>query len=384
MAIDWPRRRTLGGLGLVLAGGAARGAYAAGVLRFVYGELTDRLGRAPWPRIVSGTSVGAMNGAYVVARDREGLQWLAKTWREIEIPQVLGMTYTDLFRTARKAFADEAFALADPRPLQRMVFRQFPAEGIRRSVDEHGVTWLVGTTDLQHGGQILFCDSAEAPRWRLRPGVRIVHGRMRPIHVLASAALPLLFPPIPLEGTLLVDGGLRQNTPLAPVLRAGADRVLVVSLKRAVQDAQRPLTQPNLSFLMGKTLNALLLDPVEQDVAEARDVNELIAWGTRRFGPAFAAELEQDLGLRAADVLFVTPSEDIGEVAAETYRARPPKVTGAVAQLLERAAGSSSPDADLLSYIYFDREYTGALEQLGFEDARRQEEALARILAPRG
>lgn len=370
-------------LGLVLAGGAARGAYEAGVLRFVYGELSDRLDRAPWPDIVSGTSVGAMNGAYVVAQDRAGIRWLAKTWREIEIPQVFGLSYGDLFRTMRRAFSDEGFALADPRPLQRLVFRQFPGQAIRESIEEHGVTWLVGATDLQHGGQILFCDTTELPRWRPRPGVRLVHGRIKPVHILASAALPLLFPPIPLAGTLLVDGGLRQNTPLGPVLRAGADRVIVVSLKRVAQDLDRPLVQPNLSFIVGKTLNALLLDPVEQDVFEAEGVNELITWGTGRFGATFPDLLERDLGLRKAEILFVTPSEDLGEVAAHAYRTRPPKVNGAVSQLLDRAAGSSGPDADLLSYIYFDREYTGALEQLGYEDARRQEEALARMLVPR-
>lgn len=370
-----------GRLGFVLAGGAARGAYEAGVLRFVFGELARRLGRAPWPDIVSGTSVGAMNGAFVVARDPEGIEWLSRTWREVEIPGILEVTYGDLLRTVRKVFGDEPFALADPKPLQRLVFRNFPTARLRATIAEHRLVWMVGTTDLQHGGQVLFHDAVDPPAWTPRPGVRVVHTRIRPVHILASAALPLLFPPIPLEATLLVDGGLRMNTPLSPVLRAGADRVLVVSLKRAAQDRKRPPTEPNLSFLLGKTLNALLLDPVEQDVFEAEGVNALIRWGEGRFGPVFGELLARDMGLRRAEILFVTPSLDLGEVAAETYRARPPKVSGALRQLLDRAAGSSSADADLLSYIYFDREYTGTLEALGYEDAKRQEDALARLMA---
>ncbi|MCA9492463.1 MAG: patatin-like phospholipase family protein [Myxococcales bacterium] len=367
------------GLGLVLAGGAARGAYEAGVLRYLFGEFTRRH-RAPWPDVISGTSVGAMNGAFVAARDPAGVDWLAKTWRELQIPQVFGITYTDVFRTLRLAFSDQPFAIADPRPLQRLVARNWPTEAIKRSIAEHGTAWMVGTTDLTSGRTLLFHDGPEAPEWTPRPGVRLVHTRIKPVHALASAALPLLFPPIPLGGAQLVDGGLRQNTPLGPVLRAGADRVLVLSMKRQAMDDERPAAQPNLSFLVGKTLNALLLDPVEQDVFEARNINRIVDWGVRTYGEGFAERLEQDLGVRRAQVLFLTPSEDLGEVAVQLFRSRPPRVSGAVQQLLERAAGSSGPDSDLLSYVYFDREYTGALESLGHEDARRREGEIASVL----
>lgn len=373
----------MAGLGLVLAGGASRGAYEAGVLRFVFGELSRRLGREPWPDVVSGTSVGALNSAFVAARDREGLDWLAKTWRTITMEKVLTLSYGDLFRSLRQALSDQEFALADPRPMQRLVMRNFPAEGVRRSVQEHGVTWVVGSTDLVTGTQVWFVDSLHKPAWSTRPGVEVVHTRIRAMHTLASGALPLLFPPIPLDGRMLVDGGLRQNTPLRPVLHAGADRVLVVNLKRQEQDLQREPQSPSLAFLVGKLLNALLLDPVEQDLFEAMQINRLIAWGRARYGPEFVAAIEADLGKRPVDILFLSPSEDLGAMAAEIYRTRRPQgLPGAAAQLLDRASGSSGSDADLLSYIYFDREYTGAVERLGFEDARRREEEIARLVAP--
>lgn len=369
----------MAGLGLVLAGGAARGAYESGVLRYLFGEFAHRHGPV-WPSVVSGTSVGAMNGTFVAAREPAGIEWLARTWRELEIPQVFELNYGDLFRAMRSAFSDVPFAMADPRPLQRLVARNYPTEALRRSIHRDGVRWLVGTTDLSTGRQVLFYDAREPPDWIPRPGVRVIHTRIKPIHTLASAALPLLFPPIPLAGSQLVDGGLRQNTPLGPVLRAGADRVLVVSLKRQSMDDDRPSQPPNLTFLVGKTLNALLLDPVEQDVFDARQVNAVVDWGVRTYGEGFRDRVEADLGLRKVDVLFLTPSEDLGELAVEIYRRRPPAVSGAVAQLLERAAGRTGPDSDLLSYLYFDRAYTGALEQLGFEDARRREPELAAFL----
>lgn len=367
-------------LGLVLAGGASRGAYEAGVLRFVYGELARRLDKPIWPDVVSGASVGALNGAFVVARDRDGLEWMAKTWREMALDQVIDVSYLDLLGTMLKAVSDRPFSLADPRPMQRLVMRRFPTEAARRVIDGDGVTWIVGATDLVTGEQILFVDRRDPPLWPSRPGVRVVHTAIGAKHTLASGALPILFPPIAIGDSLCVDGGIRQNTPLGPVLRAGADRVLVVSLKRRELDLARPAQPPNLVFLVGKLLNALLLDPVELDLYEAERVNRLIAWGTERYGPSFAGAASAELGLQAAEVLFVAPSEDLGAMAAHIYRTEPPDVRGATGQLLRRAAGHSGPEADLLSYIYFDRAYTGALEALGFEDARRQEEAIAKLV----
>lgn len=368
-------------LGLVLAGGASRGAYEAGVLRFVYTDLAKRLGYAPWPDIVSGTSVGALNGAFVVARDVDGLAWMARTWREIRLPDVLSVSYVDLLQSMRRALSDRPFSLADPQPLQRLVVRRFPARAARRTIDEQGVIWMIGATDLVTGSQILFVDAALPPHWAVRPGVRVVRTRIRPHHALASSALPLLFPPIGIGDMLCVDGGLRQNTPLGPVLRAGADRVLVVSMKRQAQDLAREPQPPNLVFLVGKLLNALLLDPVEMDLFEAEQVNQLIDWGTERYGPDFASAARDELGMRRAEILFLAPTEDLGAMAAHVYRTSPPKLSGAAAQLIERAAGHSGPDADLLSYIYFDADYTSAVEALGYEDARKHEEALARLVA---
>ncbi len=366
---------------MVLAGGAARGAYEAGVLRYLYDELPKHLGYAPWPDIVSGTSVGALNGAFVAGRDVEGLRWLSKRYQELEIPEIYGVSYLDALRTVRSAFGDQPFAFADPKPLQRMVIRQFPRAQVRRAVEQDGVTWIVGATDLRTGYQVLFVDAPQAPAWKPRPGSTLVHTPIRAIHCLASAALPLLFPPIQVGDRLLVDGGLRMNTPLRPVIRAGAERAIVISLKRQSQDLVREVQAPNLPFLVGKTLNALLLDPVEQDLWEAEQTNELIAWGRQRFGPEFADALLAERNLREVDILFLAPSEDIGQMAAEIYRANPPKVRGAVGALLHRAAGRTSPDADLLSYVYFDKAFTGALEALGYEDARRNGERILRLVA---
>ncbi|HHO52397.1 MAG TPA: hypothetical protein ENK18_16380 [Deltaproteobacteria bacterium] len=371
-------------LGLVLAGGAARGAYEAGVLRYLFTELPKRIGTPPWPDIVAGTSVGALNGAFVAGRDPAGLRWLSRIYQQLEIPDIYGVSYGDLFRTVRDALRGGPFALADPAPLRRMVLRSFPRHRIRRAVQEDGVVWIVGATDLRTGNQVLFIESREPPRWRTRPGVELVHTEVRAVHALASAALPLLFPPIPVGERLLVDGGLRMNTPLRPVIRSGADRVIVISVKRRAHDQSRPVQVPSLPFLVGKTLNAMLLDPIEQDLFDAEEINAFIEWGRTRYGPDFEARIRGDLGLRKLEVLFIAPSIDVGELAQEVFRSSPPRVSGAMGVMMQRIASGEGADADLLSYIFFDRAYTGALEALGFSDAQALESELLSLIAPDG
>lgn len=366
---------------MVLAGGSARGAYEAGVLRYLYQDLPRRLGFHPWPDLVAGASVGALNSSFVAGRDVDGLLWLSQVYRNLQLPDVFGVSYADMYRTVRDAFRDAPFFIADPEPLQKMAFRHFPKRQIRRAVED-GMTWIVGATDLRTGFQVLFVDSREPPKWGLRPGTHVVHTEIRSIHTLASAALPLLFPPIQVGDRLLVDGGLRMNTPLRPVIQAGAQRIIVLSLKRQSTDEARTLQVPNLPFLVGKTINALWLDPIEQDLADAVETNRVIAWGTEHYGPDFAERYYRDFGQREVDVLFIAPSVDLGEVAASIYAERPPMVSGALGSLLSWAAGDAGPDADLLSYVYFDKEYTGALEDLGYRDASALEDDIVALVAP--
>jgi NTE family protein len=370
----------MAGLGLVLAGGAARGAYESGVLRYLFGEFAHRHGPV-WPSVVSGTSVGAMNGTFVAAREPAGIEWLARTWRELEIPQVFELNYSDLFRAMRSAFSDVPFAMADPRPLQRLVARNFPTEALRRAIHHEGVRWLVGTTDLSTGRQVLFYDAREPPDWIPRPGVRVIHTRIKPIHTLASAALPLLFPPIALAGSQLVDGGLRQNTPLGPVLRAGADRVLVVSLKRQSMDDDRQSQPPEPHVPRRQDLERPAAGP--GGAGRVRRAPGQRHRGLGASGPmarASAAASTPTSGCARSTCCSSPRPRTWARWPVEIYRKKPPNVSGAVAQLLERAAGRTGPDSDLLSYVYFDRAYTGALEQLGFEDARRREPELAAFL----
>lgn len=380
--------------GLVLPGGAARGAWQAGALRFVFTELAPRLGPDLWPEVVSGTSVGALNGVFTAARDREGVGRISAQWRELSTTQVYDLGLRRALQAFASTFRDPApgasVALLDARPLRTLVARTFPRASLRRAIDS-GAThaMYVTATDLVSGRTTTFADLARGNLpFRPLPSAVVRRARIQPRHALASAAIPFLFPSIPVQGRLYVDGGLRHNTPLRPVLLSGCDRVLVIAPKLPTEQAAdlAPHTRvtPTLPFLAGKSLNALMLDPVERDLRMAERLNEVVDWGVARFGPEFATEIAADLGLRRVETTFLVPSTDLGVLAADAIRKDRVRAPWRV-QLLLRVIGdrANAAESDLLSYLLFDKVFTAPLEALGFEDARRREEELARLLAPR-
>ena len=372
-------------MGLVLSGGAARGAYQAGVLRFLYRSLPKNLGFVPWPTVVSGTSVGALNGTFVVSRSEAQIVLLSRLWRRLRIPDVFTLQYGDVLGALRgRHRGHSGAALLDPSPLVRLVHDQFPQADVRRSIDSGLVrAFIVSATELNNGSNVLFVDSA-ADDLGLLPLARsrVERTPIGPQEVLASAALPFMFPPVTLRGRGYVDGGLRQNTPLRPVLHSGVDRVLVVGSHMAAETgpAAQAEVVPSLAFLAGKTLNALMADPVDRDLAQAERLNAVLAWGVSTYGPGFAEAAARDLDLRAVAILTVRPSRDLGRIAAQAYKDSPPADAPNLRWLLSALAdrqNAEGGESDLLSYLYFDRAFTEQLEDLGYQDAEAQQEQLA-------
>lgn len=379
-----------GRTGLVLAGGAARGAYTAGVMRFLYQDLAERMGRAPWPDIVSGTSVGALNAVFAASRDRQEMSRLTRVWRELEIPQVYEVHASALLNLLRSTFRPvQGAAMLDADPLYDLVRREAPMGAVARAVDAQQTTLVVGVTAVATGYNVLFVDSAD-PRLRPSPlpGARVRRVRIRPRHLLASAAIPILFPAVDLGGELFVDGGLRQNTPLRPAIWSGAQRVLIIGVAISKEaEGRNAVAQisPTLPFLAGKSLNALLLDPVERDLLMANRITEILEWGRDRYGESFVQAAERELDLCPVKTLFLRPTENLGRLASESLRERPPRVPRNVERLLYLVAddvNSPSQESDLLSYLLFDRGFTERAEDLGYRDARAREEELVRFLAP--
>jgi NTE family protein len=359
--------------------------------------------------------VGAIHACFLAAnahRPHRAGDRLARIWRRLSLGSLATLRTGELLRTPLRAlgwFTPRALRRRD-RPLPDRIhglFETGPLEAlVRRSIDwrQIGVNLAAGrleavsvaATEIATGRVVAFLQAHDpAAGWSEDASLVSRKVELRVEHALASAAIPVLFPAVRVEDTYFADGGIRLNTPLAPALRLGADRVLVIPLRRgAGDDAEVPLatsriaSYPNPLFLYGKVLNALLLDHIETDLARMRVINGILERGERAFGPEFlermnaAARFERGHPFRKVYDVVVRPSRDLGVLAGELVSAptRAARVPTWV-RLLQRALGLAGEpfEADLLSYLLFDRLYTEPLVQLGIEDARRQEEELLRF-----
>jgi NTE family protein len=393
---------------LVLSGGGARGAYEAGVLSYLRRELAEDLGAQPRLDVVCGTSIGAVNACFVAAHAHEPARQgdaLVDAWRSLRLEEVFHWSALRLaslplyvFRQLRATRLRQlSWRISDfvfPEALTRLVERRIDWPRLHRNVREGFLEALTVTaTDLGTGRAVVFVESrSPLPRWSRDPVVEARAREIGPAHALASGAIPLLFRPVAIEGSWFTDGSVRQNVPLAPAIRLGAERILVVALRQEAR-AQRPARAdgaepPTSAALLGRILNALLLDHTDYDLERLRRINEVIARGEQAFGPHFAecvqAVAAGDLGgpLRQVKDLVIRPSVDIGRLAREHAERRVGRLRrGTLAsRLLRRAASdaeaASDGAADLASYLLFDREFADDLIELGREDARRKHREL--------
>jgi NTE family protein len=386
---------------LVLAGGGARGAYEAGVLSYVFEHVYPRLPLGFEFDICSGTSVGAVHAAFAAATTNvdPGLRakQLLETWTTMRVGDVLRLTLGSLLtmplrafglRRARRATGKSQLmgGLVDVAPLERIVEERIPWRRLPSSLQSPTPRALcISCTEVRTGRATVFLDGllADSTPWARDPNAQAIETRIDARHVRASAAIPFLFPAVLVDGRYYVDGGLRMNTPLSPALRLSADRILVVALKTrpGLVGAEAPcaehlVTRP--AFLLGKVLDALTLDQIEYEI------QRLELYGSdflARINPA--VQEQRGIGYRKVDTAILRPSEDLGALAAASHRrSGGPRELGLISTLVTHAArlGVPEEEADLLSYLLFDRCYTEPLVELGRADAEAREDEIVKLL----
>ncbi len=370
-------------LALSLGGGGARSAYQVGVLRALARHFPDFE-----PPILNGVSAGAINIAHLAhspAPFAERTEELVRLWTSLEVNQVFETRAVSLlwrmFRVGTRLTIGLPRSLpprpgmVDTEPLRQTLCSALGSpDGVLRGVTRHiesGRQRAVALTATRYatGQTVTFFEGGEIEGWE-RPQRRAVRTPLTVEHVMASAALPLLFPAVPLDGIWHGDGGIRLVAPLAPALHLGAGKMLSISTRyqrpREEADVVQFSGAPSPAQVVGVLFNAIFLDQLEQDAAQLWRTNALL----EKLAP------EDRLGLRPVDLLVIRPSIDLGAVANDFEPRLPPTFRF----LMRRLGTRKSRTQDLLSTVLFQSDYVSRLIEIGEADGEANVERVAALL----
>lgn len=368
-------------LGLVLPGGGARCAYQVGVLKAV-AELA-RPGPLPFP-VLSGTSAGALVAAVLAAHAddfQRGVGVLEDVWGGFTVGRVFRSDTRAMLGSGLKLLlalvsagllARPPRSLFDNAPLRRLLASGVDFDAIRANLARgHLRAFAITAAGYSTARSVSFVQAAEpvAPwsrAWRLGLAADITLD-----HLMASAAIPFLFPAVAMGGEYFGDGAMRQSAPLATPIHLGASRLLVIGV-RGTRSAsgEVPPREPTLGQVFGFMLDTLFADGLDSDLERMRRVNILVS--------RIAAEpgTPATLGLRPVEPTVFGPQHDLAELAARHAGSMPRSL-----RALLRAMGAyDGGGRQLLSYLLFEGDYTRALIAAGHADAMARRAELERLL----
>lgn len=369
--------------GLVLSGGGARGAYQVGVLKAIAEIVPDA--RPPFG-IVTGVSVGAINAVALVSRPfdfRAAVTRLEALWRGLHCERIYRTDVRAIMSRMTAWAGSAAFgrlgvpppdSILDNNPLRELLEAETDFAAMRQAL-RAGVLRAVAVTASSYrtGQAVAFHDSAGlAGQWvRARRTGREVE--LSVDHVMASTALPLVFPAQRIGREYFGDGALRQTSPLSPAIHLGADRLLVIagrdgSIDLPPEDEGEEPDYPSPGLIAGQLLDILFNDWLDADIERLERINATLGRMT---------EAQREAGpLRRVGLLTIRPSVDVRDVTARHIRALPRTVA-----LLLRLIGALKPPYVLPSYLMFEPDYLGELIDLGHRDAMARSEEIAAFLA---
>ncbi|MFO1314929.1 MAG: patatin-like phospholipase family protein [Burkholderiales bacterium] len=371
---------------IVLGGGGARAAYQVGALRAIV-RIVGRRGRMPFP-VICGTSAGAINAvALAVHADdfRRGVARLVRWWRRIAVGDVYRTDFAALSRHSAQFLASVltgthpppgVASLLDNAPLADLVDREFDFARIATHVahgDLHALS--INATSYATGEAVTFFEGEPTlPGWQ-RMRRRGERARLAREHVMASTAIPFMFPAGRIGDRYYMDGSVRQLLPLSAPLNLGARRVLVLAvgqfsgLRARADDA--PDRYPSFAQAAGHALSTIFLDNLAADLERMAQVNRLVSLAR----PADLQARGMDVG--HVEALVVAPSQDLGALALAHEASLPNTV-----RTLLRALGSTQgTGANLVSYLLFDRAFCRALLAQGYADTMARRDEIAAFLA---
>jgi NTE family protein len=358
---------------LILSGGGARGAYQAGVLKGL-AEILPEKKESPF-QIISGVSAGAINSAKLAcdldsfANAVEKLNYL---WSQIRHEQVFK---SDILLLNKFSFGmlrgeKNLDSLLDTSPLQDLIKKHCDFSKIKKNLDDKTFESLIITANNYLSGSAVSFVQTSNNRLTWKESRRVAKlVEMNERHIMASSAIPILFPPIEIDRQYYGDGCVRNNTPCSPSIRMGADKLFVIGVRTQLgADAEQEIPQVNLrnpSFIriFNTLLNAVLLDSVEQDVHRIQRINK------------FAGHLNPNtpnLDFKNIPALCISPSQDIGQIARQHAHHLP-----RIIRMTLSTFGSLDEASEILSYLLFDSNFCRKLIEMGYNDAMVSRESIS-------
>ncbi len=375
--------------GLILTGGGARAAYQVGVLK----AFAERLGNTdsnPFP-VITGTSAGSINAALLAANAQSfktGVNNLVGLWENLTVDRIFRTDVMTMLGTSFRWFRwlllgrrpDHApRSMLDSSPLQRLLEKNVNFSKIQEAID-CGALHALGITASGYTSarSVTFFQGRHGlVSWsRTRRDGRMANVELE--HIMASAAIPLIFPAERIGPEYFGDGSMRQAAPLSPAIHLGADRLLVIGVRNEDPNILPPDTidpgHPSFGQIIGYVLDTLFMDALYTDVERLRRINSLLTEvNENRFSKSSSS-------LRPIDISIIVPSEDIRAIATR-YIKRFPRT---VRNLLRILGAKNDSSNQLISYLMFDGMYCQELIELGYHDGMQNVQVLDRYLAGLG
>ena len=362
--------------GLVLTGGGARAAFQVGVLKAVSQLVYKTQCGNPFP-IISGTSAGAINATVLASYSQNpsvGIRSLDKVWQNFSVDKVFRSDFLGIVKQAgrwgKSMFVNDyhrhrQLSLLNNNPLKKLLNRVIHFEQIQRAIDANQLDALSITASGYSSGQSVsfFQGKSELPGWKRHRRVGC-KSEINVNHLLASSAIPLVFPATKLHREFFGDGSVRFLAPLSPAIHLGAQRILIVGVdpvKTEVERHKKKLHYPSIADISGHVLDSVFVDSLESDIERIRRINktlDLIPENIR----------DSKTNLRKIDTFVISPSKDLSEISAKHFHILP----SVVKFFFRRLGIDDNEGSSILSYLLFESSYTKELIDLGYQDAMNQ------------